>query len=207
MGKLIKFLKMPFRSKKELFFRRIWYKFNNLIYGRFERGSLIEKTTLITNHKNIFIGKNVSIKVGTRIEPIKLWKNNKFEPQIIINDNVSIQQNCHITAAKILEIGRDVTLAADVMITDIDHEYRDINKGILEQPLIVNETIIGEQTYIGMGARIMAGTKLGKHCVVGANSVVKGTFPDYCVIVGLPAKIVKKYNFEKQKWEKVENDI
>jgi acetyltransferase-like isoleucine patch superfamily enzyme len=54
-----------------------------------------------------------------------------------------------------------------------------------------------------MGSAIMAGTRLGKQCIVGANSVVKGEFPDYCVIVGAPAKIVKKYNFETQEWEKV----
>ena len=54
-----------------------------------------------------------------------------------------------------------------------------------------------------MGAAIMPGTVLGKQCVVGANSVVKGTFPDYCVIVGSPAKIVKKYNQQTHIWEKI----
>ena len=53
-----------------------------------------------------------------------------------------------------------------------------------------------------MGAAIMAGTVLGKQCVVGANAVVRGTFPDFCVIVGAPARIVKKYNPDTQKWEK-----
>ena len=48
----------------------------------------------------------------------------------------------------------------------------------------------------------MAGTTLGKQCIVGANSVVKGNYPDYCVIVGAPAKIVKKYNMERCIWQK-----
>ena len=68
---------------------------------------------------------------------------------------------------------------------------------------MVKETTIGENCFIGMGAAIMPGTVLGKQCVVGANSVVKGTFPDYCVIVGSPAKIVKKYNQHTQIWEKI----
>ena len=49
----------------------------------------------------------------------------------------------------------------------------------------------------------MAGTKLGKQCVVGANSVVRGEFPDYCVIVGAPARVVKKYNPDTKIWEAV----
>ena len=53
-----------------------------------------------------------------------------------------------------------------------------------------------------MNSTILPGTKLGKHCVVGANSVVSGEFPDYCVIVGAPARIVKHYDFEIHKWVK-----
>ena len=49
---------------------------------------------------------------------------------------------------------------------------------------------------------IQSGTILGKQCIVGANSVVRGQFPDYCVIAGNPAKIIKKYNFNTRKWEK-----
>lgn len=54
-----------------------------------------------------------------------------------------------------------------------------------------------------MGAAIQAGTVLGKQCIVGANSVVRGTFPDYCVIAGVPAKIIRKYNAESHSWERV----
>ena len=74
---------------------------------------------------------------------------------------------------------------------------------MVKQKITVKETRIGENCFIGMGAAIMAGTILGKQCVVGANSVVRGNFPDYCVIVGSPAKIVKKYNPETHVWEKI----
>ena len=51
-----------------------------------------------------------------------------------------------------------------------------------------------------MNSTILPGTMLGKHCVVGANSVVRGVFPDYCVIVGTPAIKVKHFDFELNKW-------
>jgi acetyltransferase-like isoleucine patch superfamily enzyme len=88
------------------------------------------------------------------------------------------------------------------MITNIDHDYQQIAKPIWEQKLIIKETKIGENCFIGYGAVIQAGTILGKQCIVGANAVVRGTFPDYCVIVGIPAKIVKRYDEKSAVWKK-----
>ena len=84
------------------------------------------------------------------------------------------------------------------------HNCRVGNNVLIENiPNYIANYRIGENCFIGMGAAIMPGTVLGKQCVVGANSVVKGTFPDCCVIVGSPAKIVKKYNQQTQIWEKI----
>ena len=68
--------------------------------------------------------------------------------------------------------------------------------------MIIKETKIGENCFIGIGAAIQAGTILGNHCVVGANSVVKGIFPDYSIIAGVPAKVIKRYNIQSGLWEK-----
>lgn len=75
----------------------------------------------------------------------------------------------------------------------------------MEQGHILKETSIGEGTFIGYGAAIQAGTILGRHCVVGTNSVVRGIFPDYSVIVGSPAKIVKKYDLDRKEWVRVKD--
>lgn len=53
-----------------------------------------------------------------------------------------------------------------------------------------------------MSAVIQAGTILGKQCIVGANAVVRGHFPPYCVIVGVPARIVKRYDEKSGAWKK-----
>ena len=47
------------------------------------------------------------------------------------------------------------------------------------------------------------GVTIGKNSVIGANSVVTKDIPDYCVAVGAPAKVIKKYDFESGKWLKV----
>lgn len=45
--------------------------------------------------------------------------------------------------------------------------------------------------------------KIGKHCVIGANSVVTNNIPDYSVAVGVPARVIKNYNFKKKQWESI----
>lgn len=69
--------------------------------------------------------------------------------------------------------------------------------------MITKRTEIGENCFIGFGAAIQAGTVLGKQCIVGTNAVVRGEFPDYSVIVGAPAKVVKQYNKETGEWERI----
>ena len=62
--------------------------------------------------------------------------------------------------------------------------------------------IIGEGSWIGENVCII-GASVGKHCVIGANAVVTKDIPDYCVAVGTPAKIIKKYDTKIKKWIKV----
>ena len=125
--------------------------------------------------------------------------------RIEIEEDVSIGQNFHITASgeNPVKIGKKSTILGNVFITNIDHEYQRIGVHILKQPFIEKKTEIGENCFIGYGACIQAGTILGKQCIVGANAVVRGVFPDYCVIVGVPARVVKQYNTEAKTWNKI----
>ncbi len=102
-----------------------------------------------------------------------------------------------------LNIGDNTTISANVFISNVDHEYTNINKSVMDQPYIKKDTLIGESCFIGYGATILPGTKLGNHCIVGSNAVVKGNYPDYCLIGGVPAKIIKKYDMDIQKWVKI----
>ncbi len=182
-------------------FRFFWI-LRGLIYkpffGKYGLPSYIGKPVFIRNFKRIFIGKRVRIFPGARIEVIGNNASIKFE------DNISIAQNLHIISAgnQELRIGKNTTFSANVFITNVDHEYQDIDTHIMKQKLIFNKTQIGENCFIGYGAVIQAGTILGKQCIVGANAVVRGHFPDYCVIVGIPAKIVKRYDALSGIWKK-----
>ena len=171
-----------------------------LIYKAFlnQVGNLtyIGKPTFIEGRKAISIGDRTRIFPGIRMEAIGKGK-------ISIGNNVAIEQNVHITSGEgTLFIGNDVTILANTCITNIDHEYRDATTSVLDQELLYSETSIADGCFIGFGAVIQAGTTLGKHSIVGANSVVRGDFPDFSVIVGAPGKVVKKLDTKSGKWKK-----
>lgn len=156
----------------------------------------VGKPLFILGGRRITIGNKVRIFPGARLETHNKGK-------IIIEDNISIGQNLHlISSGHTLTIGKDTTISGNVFITNIDHNFTEIGVHILKQEYLEKITTIKQNCFIGYGAAIMAGTTLGKQCVVGANSVVRGIFPDYCVIAGSPAKIIKRYNFETRRWEK-----
>lgn len=171
----------------------------SIIYRNIEMPSYIGKPIYISNSRNVKFGKRCRVYPGIRAELVG------NAASVKIGDNVSIGQNFHVVSDKeTLKIGNDVTISGNVLITNCDHSYEEIGMHILDQELILQHTEIGDGCFIGYGAVIQAGTVLGKQCIVGANAVVRGQFPDYCVIVGAPAKIVKHYDVVSKKWVKVQ---
>jgi len=182
-------------------YRIIWV-LKTLLYvpflGSFGWPSYIANPIYLKRLKRINLDKRVRILPHSRIEVVS------DDASITFEDNISIGQNFHITAGSNLVIKKNTTIAENVMITDIDHDYKAIGEHILDQEYIINKTVIGENCLIGFGVVIQAGTILGKQCIVGANAVVRGIFPDYCVIVGVPGKIIKRFNPNSQKWERTD---
>ncbi len=157
-----------------------------------------------------YLGPSISIVGFGRIsigDRVRIYPGNRMEAheggEITIKNDCSIGQNFHITSkGSNLVIGAKTTISGNVFITNIDHDYKLIGEHILNQAMICKETVIGENCFIGFGASIQAGTKLGKQCIVGTNAVVRGQFPDYSVIVGVPARIVKFYDEKAGEWRR-----
>lgn len=170
-----------------------------LFFKKFSFPSHIGVPIFTLGLNRVIVKKRVRILPGVRIETHK-------QGTITFEEEVSIGQNFHITSAGNLIIGNNTTISGNVFVTNIDHEYSEIGVHILNQPMIVKETRIGSNCFLGFGVAIQAGTILGHHCVVGASSVVRGQFPDYSVIVGSPARIIKRYNIETKAWEKTDAD-
>lgn len=181
------------------FIRGCWYAIQT---GNSVKTAYI-KSPLKFSYKHILWGKGLWIQKNCRIEAITEYEGVKYTPSIIFGNRVSFQQNAHVTCAERIEIGDNTAIASNVTITDIDHPYQDITIPIERQPLKVKSVKIGKDCKIYNNAVILQGTVIGNHCVVGANSVVKGEIPDYSIVVGCPSRIIKRYNFETNIWEPV----
>lgn len=153
-------------------------------FGSIGLYSYIGKPIFLLGTKKVFLGRRVRIFPHARIE---VHKNGK----LIIDENISIGQSFHIICSSSIIISKGTLISANVFITDTNHTYENISQPIHEQPTKVNNTYIGENCFIGYGVVIQAGTKLGNNCIVGANSTIKGSFPDNSIIVGSPGRIIK----------------
>jgi len=140
---------------------------------------------------------------------------NEAGPTLVIGNNCFIARRCHISAKNSVRIEDNVLLAASVLIQDHGHEFGDIARPIIEQGAAKGGKIrIGQGSWIGQGAAIVCDTgelSLGRNCVVAANSVVTRSAPDYSVLAGNPARIVKQFDLEKKVWSlgsvrRAEND-
>jgi hypothetical protein len=182
---------------------RFWYGPRLRSLGR---GTIIQDP-LFWTPEYIDVGKDVLIWPGCRFEGIDLETTTSgATPRIVLGDAVSFQQHCHLTAARYVEIGARSSVLFGVMITDTDHRYDRVDQPPAQQSLDIQPTFIGENCFIGARASIQAGTRLGRHCIVGTNAVVRGIFPDYCVLVGAPARIVKRYDAASGEWRRTGPD-
>ena len=125
------------------------------------------------------------------------------EARIILHDDIRVAHHFQISVAKIVEIESHVNIAPFVFISDHNHAFEDVTLPIKDQGIRVNEgdrVMIGEGTWIGTKTTIVGNVRIGKHCVIGANSVVTKDIPDYSVAAGIPARIIKRYDFEMKEW-------
>ena len=137
--------------------------------------------------KGITIGKKVLIG---RESTLNIAKKNAH---INIGNGTNIARFSNISATKKIIIGKKCLISYNVSILDHDHivdkkNISPIDSGVTQG----QEIIIGDNCFIGAHCFILKGVKLGKQCVVGANSLVNKSFPDYSVIAGNPAKLIKK---------------
>ncbi|RHU44989.1 acyltransferase [Clostridium sp. TF11-13AC] len=168
-----------------------------------------------TGSKNVTIGSRISIRrvnclqLGNKIDIgndarflfIKEYHGKTYDPSIKIGNNVSIRNRFSALSAEPIIISDNVLIASDVLITSENHGINpETCMSYVENPLEAKEVFIGSGCWIGEKVTIMPGVKIGERCVIAANAVVTKSIPAYCMVAGIPAKIIKKYDFKTHNW-------
>ena len=182
-----------FEKLKLLFWLCVTQTFMRFVYDNVGRMTIV-RAPLCLSGRGISLGSNVRIAPFTRLETFIRYSGIDYSPNLLIGDNTSIEQSCHISAVSRVRIGNDSVISSFVLIQDHEHslDTAHLRTHLLQRPLVVRKVNIGNGVFVGSGAKILAGSTIGDRCVVGANAVVKGDFPADCIIAGVPAKIIKK---------------
>ena len=160
-------------------------------------------------------GKGTTVCRRTRIDVLPFQKFNignysTIEDFTTINNGVGavyIGNNSRVGLGNVIigpvTIGNNVILAQNIVISGLNHNYKDVDIPIYLQGETVALITIEDDCWIGANVVITAGVTIGKHSVVAGGAVVIKDVPPCCVVVGNPAKIVKCYNIETKIWELV----
>ncbi|WP_338725446.1 acyltransferase [Shewanella baltica] len=179
----------------------IWIILNYYRFKHLGVRSYIYNSTRVSGHKNIYIGNRTGL---SEFAWLMVDTSVNTTPQLVIGDDVYIGRLLHLVCFDEIIIENSVLIADKVYISDNLHDYHDILKPIKEQPIIVkNKVRIGSGSWIGENVSII-GANVGKNSVIAAHSVVTKDIPDYCVAAGIPAKIIKRYDFDRAEWIKVD---
>ena len=115
------------------------------------------------------------------------------DPVLRIGDRCVIGRGSHIVAHHSIAIGDDVFTGPYVYITDQNHSYADVDVPVGRQWPVNSSVRIGAGTWLGTGAVILPGSHIGRNVVVAAGAVVRGAVPDYAVVGGVPARVIREY--------------
>lgn len=187
---------------------KIYTAFYSGKFYSFGKNSIIKPFLNTSNPKHISIGENVNIGSFCRITVSTEFGGkvceSKNKIRIKIGNNVDVGNNSFISANNFIEIGSHSILSSYVFITDHDHGFENVYKNLHEQPLSdKGKVIIEDNVFLGTKCSILKNIRIGRHSVVGANTVVTKNIPPYSVVVGNPGKIIKRYSFKEKKWIKI----
>lgn len=177
-----------------------YFLFNFFKYKKLNIRAVLFLSTKVQGKKFISIGRNSVIQRGGWLLALKIDNEN---PILSIGDNCAIGDFCHIAAVRKVVFEDDVLLANNIYISDNLHSYEDITIPIKDQAVkFKKEVVLRSGCWIGENVSII-GASIGKNSIIGANSVVTSDIDDFCIAVGSPARVIKKYDMVTKKWNPV----
>ncbi len=160
-------------------------------------------------------GKGALIRRNTRVDVLpfnrfELGNKSTIEDFSTINNGVGdviIGNETRIGIGNVIigpvTVGNNVIFAQNIVLSGLNHSYEDISKPIHKQPVTTAPIVVENECWVGSNAVITAGVTIGKHSVIAAGAVVTKNIPPYSIAVGNPARVIKQYDFNQNKWVKV----
>jgi acetyltransferase-like isoleucine patch superfamily enzyme len=169
-------------------------------FGHLGRTAFMFPPYRIEGAQGIELGDRSSVQRGSWLYCVS---HDEHQARLHIGSGCELGYNNHITSVRDVHIGDQVLTANNVYITDNVHGFEDINRPIMHQPVRFKRAVhIGSGSWIGENACVI-GASVGRNCVIGANAVVTRDIPDYCVAVGIPARVIRRFDPARGEWVSV----
>ena len=155
------------------------------------RGITIGDNTYIDalSRGGIELGNNVSLGRNCIIECTGVIR--ELGEKLTIEDGVGIAANAFIAVRGEVHIGKNCIFGPNVRIHAENHNFSDLDTPIRLQGATRKGVTIGDDCWIGSGVTILDGVHIGNHCIIAAGAVVNKDVPDYAIVGGVPAKVLK----------------
>lgn len=160
----------------------------------------------IRGKKYINFGEQLTTGIGCRLEAFS----SDGSKTLFFGKNVQINDYVHISSMKNVSIGNNVLMASKIYISDNSHGFYKGNEydsspeiAPINRPYFISEVIIKDNVWIGEGVTILPGVTIHTGTIIGANSTVSKSLPPFVIAIGAPAKPIKQFCFDTQKWEKI----
>jgi acetyltransferase-like isoleucine patch superfamily enzyme len=174
-------------------------------FGAFGEGSgILFPTVALYGERYIRIGANVvvgpycSLSAGVMPGHVP-----DHDPVITVGDDVLIGKGSGVVGHHSITIGDGVFTGHNVYVTDANHGYEDVQETIGRQFAAPRPVVVGAGSWLGHGTVVLPGAHVGEHVAVGAGSIVAGDVPSHSVVVGNPARVIRRYDTERDEWVRV----
>jgi len=147
----------------------------------------------------VFFGRRLQIQIGRRGEVrfgrfVWIGDGTKIrchEGEVIIGDKTVLGQECTVSAYQRVRIGEQCVIADRAMFIDFDHGMVEVERPVRVQGIYKRDVEVGSNVWIGYGACVLRGVRVGDNAVIGTNSVVTRDVPANAVVGGIPARIIR----------------
>lgn len=111
---------------------------------------------------------------------------------IRLGDHSNLGFNCEIFSGSSVSVGRHGLFAAQAYLVGGGHEFEAAGQSVIDQPRVSKGIALGDNVWLGTGAKVLDGVRIGSNVVVGANAVVNADLPDGAIAAGVPARVLRQ---------------
>jgi len=189
------------RERERLFLWRWRRQVGAHRFAHFGERTLVFRPRGILNPHRIEIGDGVLIHEGAMFSVVEEHNGRRHEPRLRIGSGTQIGAGIWLSCVGDMEIGENTLMGHNILIADSYHEYEDPDTPIIHQPMAEPRPVrVGGGSILGPHVAVLAGVTVGENSFVAANAVVTRSVPPNSVVVGNPARVIRRYDRARSEW-------